>query len=289
MLKKRIIGSIALKDNWVVQSIDFKKYLPIGKLKHSVDFLDRWGIDEILVLDINASKAKRSPNFKLINSETKNINVPITVGGGIKSVKDMVNIIKSGADKICINSYMLKNSNIIMEGAKTLGRQCIVASIDAIRIGQKYEVYDHINKIPTNLSPIDLSKKAVDNGAGEILIRSIHSDGMKNGYDIELISNISDKVKVPIIAAGGYGNPKHVMDCFSITDVSACAIGNSLNYSEHSVAIIKSYLSNNDCGIRHETAFTYENNSINHEGRISKYDDLYLENLIFEEIPEVKI
>jgi len=289
MLKKRIIGSINLKDGWAVQSLSFKKFLPIGKLKYSLEFLDRWGIDEILILDINASRSKNSPNFDLLKRATKNINVPVTVGGGIKSVKDMIKILKTGADKICINSSVLENFNIITKGAKTLGRQCIVTSIDVIKVGKDFKVYDHINKTSTGLSPIDFSIKAIDKGAGEILIRSIHNDGMKDGYDLELISNIADKVEAPIIAAGGYGNPRHILDCFNVTDVSACAIGNSLNYSEQSVAIIKSYLFNNDCEIRHETAFTYQINNINNEGRISKYDDIYLENLIFEKIPEVKI
>jgi len=289
MLKRRIIGSITLKDNWVVQSINFNKYLPVGRLKYSVDFLDRWGIDEILVLDINASKSGYTPNYKLIKESTKNINVPLTVGGGIRNVTDMIDVLKSGADKICLNNSLLNNDNIIYEGSKILGRQCIVASIDVINNGERYEVFDHIKKTSTGLSPLELSQKIVDLGAGELLIRSIHKDGMKNGYDIELISEISDKVSVPIIAAGGYGNPDHVINCFNNTNISACAIGNSLNYTEHSVAVIKSYIINHSSSIRHETTFSYTKGIVNKKGRTRKYDDDYLENLIFQEIPEIII
>ena len=289
MLKRRIIGSITLKNNWVVQSISFNKYLPIGQLKYSVNILDRWGVDEIIVFDIDASKLGYSPNFKLYKESTKNINVPLTVGGGIRDVSDMINALQSGADKICLNHSILENTQIIFKGSKTLGRQCIVVSIDVVNNGKRYEVFDHIKKKSTGLSPLELSKKAVDLGAGELVVRSIHNDGMKNGYEIELISEISDNVSVPVIAAGGYGNPIHLLDCFNNTNISACAIGNSLNYTEHSIGMIKSYLSERNSEIRHETSFKYSNNVINKNGRITKYDDDYLEKLIFEKFPKVKI
>lgn len=289
MLKKRIIGSILIKDNWVIQSENFKRYLPVGQLKYSVEFLDRWGIDEIIVLDINASKSNHLPNYQLIKESTNNINVPLTVGGGIRNVRDMIGILKSGADKICLNHSILENIEIIQEGAKTLGRQCIVVSIDFINNNGSYEVFDHIKKKSTGFSPEELSQKAIDLGAGELLIRSIDNDGMKNGYNFELISEIAEKVSVPVIAAGGYGNPRHVLDCFNGTNISACAIGNSLNYIEHSVTLIKSFLINHNCIIRHDSPFPYQSSIINENGRTLKHSDEYLENLIFENIPEVII
>ena len=289
MLKKRIIGSIPLKNNWVVQSINFNQYLPIGKLKYSVEFLDRWGIDELLVSDISASKTQTSFNYQLLRESTENINVPITAGGGIKNVGDMINVLKSGADKICINNSILSDDNIITNGSKTLGRQCIMVSIDVLNLDNQYKVFDHVHNRVTDISVIELAQKVVDQGAGELLIRSIRRDGMKNGYNIELLSKISEKVSVPIIAVGGYGIPKHIIDCFNDTNISACAIGNELNYTEHSVTMIKSYLRNMTNQIRHETEFKYLKNIINSKGRASKYQDDYLENLIFKKITKLKI
>ena len=289
MLKKRIIGSIVINNNWAVQSIKFNKYTPIGKPQYSVEFLDKWGVDEIIISDISATLNQSKPNYKLLNQITEKCSVPITYGGGIKSISDMIKILKYGADKICINNIVLKNPKIVFEGAKILGRQCILVSIDVICHNGKFEVYDYVSKKSTGIDLIEFVKKIVNFGAGEVVVRNINHDGMKIGYDIDMISKIATLLPIPVIAAGGYGIPQHALDCFNNTNISACAIGNALAHIEHSVALIKSYLSNQKCPIRHETTFTYLNGSINGNGRHIKYNDDYLENLIYEKIPEIKI
>jgi len=289
MLKKRLIGSINIKDRWAVQSIGFQKYLPIGNPKYSVKYLDKWGVDEIVIHDISATVNDVFPSFTFLNDITKEASIPVTYGGGINSVKKMIKILQCGVDKICINQSAINNNNIISEASKILGRQCVVISIDIILNNNKPEVFDYCQKKSTGFGLINFARRVEDLGAGELIIRNIEYDGMKCGYDIISIKEVFDNVGIPIIASGGYGNPKHALDCFKKTKISGISIGNSLTYFEHSAAIIKSSLNHKDFSIRNETAFKYSKSSIGIDGRLQKFEDKYLENLIFKKVPEVKI
>ena len=148
-----------------------------------------------------------------------------------------------------------------------------------ILIDGKYKVYDYLKQESLNLSPLEFSSLLAENGAGELMIRCINNDGRKKGYIVDTISSIAENVKVPVIAAGGYGNPIHALECLRGSNISACAIGNSLNFTEHSISIIKSYLTKHNLPIRHDSSFSYNSNDFTSNGRLAKSEDDYLENL----------
>ena len=170
MLKKRIVASLTVKNGMVVQSIGFNKYLPIGRVDISVEFLNKWGIDEIVLLDIDATNQNRNPNFNMVTEASKKSFVPLTVGGGIKNLEDIRRLIHFGADKISINKVALTSPKIIKEASEVFGNQCIVVSIDVRKNKNRYEVYSDNGKNPTGLNPVKWAKEAEKLGAGEILL-----------------------------------------------------------------------------------------------------------------------
>ncbi len=288
MLKKRIVATLIIKNVIVVQSIGFKNYLPIGDPRISVEFLSKWGIDEIVVLDIDATKENRKPNFNLITEISKKIFVPLTVGGGIKTLEDMRALIHCGADKISINKLALENPEIIREAASVFGNQCVVISLDVkLNKNGKYEIFSGSGKVATGFDPVSFVKKAEALGAGEIFLNSIDRDGSKLGYDLKLIKMVSEAVKIPVIASGGVGHPKHFLQGFTKCRVSACSAGNFFNFTEHSPIIVKSYLLQKGLDIRLDTYANY--NDINFDektGRIIKRSENHLDKLRFEYLSE---
>lgn len=288
MLKKRIVAVLIIKDRIVVQSIAFNKYLPVGDPRVSVEFLSKWGIDEIIVLDIDATSHNRKPNFNLITEISKRIFVPLTVGGGINTLEDMRQLIHCGADKISINKAALENPEIIKKAALIFGNQCMVVSLD-IKINKNgnYEIFSDSGKIATGLEPVSFVKKVEALGAGEIFINSIDRDGSKSGYDLKLIKMISDAVKIPIIACGGVGLPQHFLEGFVKGGASASAAGNFFHFTEHSPIIVKSYLTQKGVDIRLDTYANYKDINFDEEsGRILKRPEHYLDKLRFEYLSE---
>lgn len=288
MLKKRIIASLVVKNGIVVQSLGFNRYLPVGSPEIAVEFLNNWGIDEIILIDIEAAKEERSPNIEMIKRVSRNCYVPLTVGGGIKDIEDVKRLIRNGADKITINKAAVDNPKLLKEAANMFGRQCIVVSIDAKKTqNNSYEVFIDNGKVAIGLSPSEHAKIAEKMGAGEILLNSIDNDGMKTGYDIDLINQVVEAVSIPVIACGGAGHPQHFLDCFINTKVAALAAGNYFHFTEHSPIITKSYLyQNNYLGIRLETYATYRGSSFDGYGRLDKRNDQYLDKLRFEYQPK---
>jgi cyclase len=289
VLKNRLIGVIIIRKGIVVQSIGFNKYLPIGVPDIAVEFLNKWGIDEIIALNIDNSKYGEEKNFELVSSISKQINVPLTYGGGINEVKDIEKIIHAGADKISLNSNIFKNFELISEGAKYFGSQSIIVSIDAKNTGKgNYSSFSNSGSVDQNISPENLAIKAQDYGAGEILINSIDRDGAKNGYDLNLIDNILKVVDIPVIVCGGVGHPEHFRQGLKI-GATAVAAANFFNYFEHSVIVSKYFLKINNENIRLDSYTDYQNSSFDNLGRIARIDDEKLEKLRFEYIPEEKI
>lgn len=291
MLKKRIVASLIVKDGKVVQSIGFNKYLPIGDPRISAEFLSQWGIDEIILLDIEATSKKQKPNFQLVTEISKRIFVPLTVGGGIQTLEDIRCLIHCGADKVSINRVALENPEIISQASKIFGDQCIVVSID-VKKNQKgeYEIFSDSGKVATGLNPVLFAKKVEELGAGEILLNSIDRDGSKSGYDLDLIKMVSDSVKIPVIACGGVGLPKDFLEGFIKGRAFASAAGNFFHFIEHSSIIVKSYLANNGIDIRLDTQANYKDINFDQESeRIIKREDSYLNKLRFEYISEEKI
>ena len=210
MLKKRLIACLLIKNDLIVQSIGFNKYLPIGNPKFPLEFLNKWDVDEIVLLDIGAYKEKRKLNLKILEILSKSCFVPLTVGGGIMSVEDVRKFIRAGADKVSINSNAINNPQLITEIADIFGSQCIVVSMDCkFDNDGVYRVYKDSGNISTNLVASEWAKEVERLGAGEILLNSIDRDGSKIGYDINLVKKITDAVSIPVIACGGVGDFSH--------------------------------------------------------------------------------
>ena len=287
MLKNRLIACLVVKDGIAVQSINFKKYLPIGDVITAVEFLNYWGVDEIALLDIDATKQNRRPNFRLVEDISKKCFVPLMVGGGIKSVVDIRQLIQSGADKVSINSAALRDPGLIKEASSVFGNQCIVASIDAgLNSNGRYEVFLDSGNITTGRTPVETARQLENLGAGEIFLNSIDRDGSKRGYDIDLIRMVSNSLKIPVIACGGVGHPQHLVDGINLGLVSSVAAGNYFNFSEHNVIIAKSYMLSAGIDVRLDTYANYQGYSFNQDGRINKKGDIDLEQLRFIHYPK---
>lgn len=286
MLKIRIVAVLIVKGGIVVQSIGFERYLPVGSPAIAIEYLNSWGIDEIVILDIDATPEARRPEFDHVSEYSKYCHVPLTVGGGIKDVDDIKRAMSVGADKIAINTAAFKNPKLISESAKLFGSQCIVVSIDARRLSEsKYETYVNSGTVATGYTPAEFAKKAEECGAGEILLTSIDRDGSKTGYDLELIRQVVNAVNIPVIACGGVNCPQDFQDVTDL-DVSALAAANFFHYSEHSVIAIKSYLKASNVNVRLDSYVTYNEFSFDSLGRLRKKDDCLLEKLHVEYTPE---
>jgi cyclase len=287
MLKKRIVASLVIKNGIVVQSIRFNQYLPVGTPLVAVEFLNLWGIDEIVLLDIDATVQGRKPDFELIRSVSKKCFVPLTVGGGIRTLEDMRNAIHFGADKISINAMALEEPTLIAHAAKVFGSQSIVVSIDAqITTQNTYTVYSYSRKAPTGLSAVEWARKVEKLGAGEIFLNSVDRDGSKAGYDLALVKMVSNVVSIPVIACGGVGNPQHFLEALLNSKASAAAAGNFFHFTEHSPIVAKAYLRVHDIDIRFDSYAQYNDFAFNADGRLAKREEEYLEKLRFQYHPE---
>lgn len=283
MLKKRIVATLVVRNGIVVQSRGFDRYLPVGKPSIAMDYLDDWGIDEIILLDISATKERRVPDYMMVRNGSKNCHVPLTVGGGIKSTEHVFELMHSGADKVSINQEAIHQPSLLTESAKLFGNQCLVASIDALRKDNKYYVYDYLSQKILQIKVADFARQLQDRGAGEILINSVHRDGSKAGFDLDLINEVCAAVTVPVICCGGAGNPQHFIDVLENTEASAVAAANFFHFTEHSVTITKA-LAAQRMPIRHETHARYENNCFDRFGRLLKKDDTELEQLLYRRV-----
>lgn len=287
MLKKRIAASLIIKGKIVIQSLEFKRYLPIGDPSVAVEFLNRWGIDEILVLDIDATPTKKGPDFELINTISSKIFVPLTVGGGIETLEQIKKLIRTGADKVSLNSVLFRHSELITQTAKIFGIQCIVASIDVKKNKDgKWRVFRPDTRRLTDLNPISWGLKLEKLGAGEILLQSVDRDGSKSGYDLELVAAFTKSIKIPVIALGGAGHPDHFNQILTTGGASAAASSNFFHFTEQSPILVKSYLISRGVDVRIDTFTKYPSAEFNDQGRIIKRPDSYLEDLKFQLIPK---
>lgn len=280
MLKKRLAAVIVVRDGIVVQSIGFHRYLPIGKPSIAVEYLNRWGIDEIILLDISAGRNGQAPDYAMIRSAAAYCRVPLTVGGGICQIAHIQELMQCGADKVAINHAAISAPELITQAAHLYGDQCIVASIDAVQTIDGYRVYDYRRCVPLTQAPWDFAARMQVLGAGEILINSVDRDGSYQGFDLDVIGRTCAAVSVPVIACGGAGNAHHFVEIFQNTTVSAAAAANFFHFSEHSVTITKSLVSR-VVPMRHETYFDYADRSFDADCRLLKQDDYELENLLY--------
>jgi cyclase len=212
MLAKRIIPCLDIKDGRVVKGVNFVNLRDAGDPVEQARLYDEQGADELVFLDISATHEGRRTTLELVSRVAETVFMPLAVGGGIREVDDIRNLLLAGADKVSINSAAVKRPELLSEGASRFGAQCIVLAIDARRNGSGWEVFVNGGRIPTGIDAVEWAARGVELGAGEILLTSMDADGTLAGYDIELTRIVSDMVSVPVIASGGAGTPQHFAD-----------------------------------------------------------------------------
>jgi cyclase len=282
MLKQRVIAVLPILNGTVVQSLGFQKYLPVGKPAVAVEHLNRWGIDEIVMLDISPSRPVDDGPERYVSDVAPYCLVPLAVGGGIRTIDHVRDVIKSGADRIVLNTSIFDNPLLTVQAARRFGTQCIVAAIDAKPgEGGSYDTYVDGGARRTGLSPVAMARRAEDQGAGEILIQSMHRDGCRLGYDLELSAQVAEAVSVPVVVLGGVGMPAHMAAAAEIPGVCGLAAGNFFHYTEHAPATAKAILRVAGVELRHDSHADYRECSFDAQGRLNKKADADLEELLF--------
>ena len=268
-MKKRLVACLLIRNGLIVQSIGFKRYLPIGLPRFPIEFVVKWDVDEIVLLDMSATSENRAPNTEVLELLSRFCFVPLTVGGGIKSVDDVRQIIRAGADKVAINAYAVARPKLVSEIANVFGIQCVVVSMDCRRESDgRYQVYTHSGSRPTGLMPEAWAKQVETLGAGEIFLNSINRDGSKQGYDIELIRRVSDSVSIPVVACGGVGSYIHFAPGILEGGASAVAAANIFHYIEHSTIVAKAHLLRSGVDVRLDSDAKYEGREFDDSGRL---------------------
>jgi len=215
MLTKRIIACLDVDGSRVVKGTGFVNLADVGDPVEMAERYECEGADEIVFLDVSATNEKRRTVLDVVSRTAERLFIPLTVGGGIRSVEDVDRALRSGADKVAINSAGIRTPSLFTEAASRFGSQCIVASIDAKRAGRSWEVYVNGGREATGVSAMDWAPRCADLGAGELLLTSIDCDGTRSGYDLELIGAISGAVTVPVIASGGAATAAHIAEAFA--------------------------------------------------------------------------
>tara|TARA_B100000678_G_scaffold196408_1_gene164785 strand:+ start:19 stop:774 length:756 start_codon:yes stop_codon:yes gene_type:complete len=250
VLKNRIIPCLDVKNGRVVKGINFVNLKDAGDPVEQAKIYSDGGADEICFLDITASNENRETIYEVVKETSKKCFVPLTVGGGVRSVEDINKLLNCGADKVSINTAAVQNSKVVIESSKKFGSQCIVVAIDAKKRNDSWEIFTHGGRNETGINAIEFSKQMEENGAGELLITSMDRDGTQIGYDIELMRNISSIVNIPIIASGGVGNLDHLVDGIKLGNASAVLAASIFHYGKHSVVEAKQYLDSKGIPVR---------------------------------------
>lgn len=250
MITKRIIPCLDVRDGRVVKGTNFEGLKDVDDPVELAKYYNNSLADELVFYDITASYEDRSLFANVLENVAKEIFIPLTVGGGINSIKDFDIVLKSGADKVSVNSGAIKNPNLIKEAAEKYGNQCVVLSIDIKRVNGKYSVFAKGGREDTGIDAIKWAIDGEKNGAGELVINSIDTDGVKNGFDIELLKEISDNVSIPLIASGGAGNMEHFKDVFAVKGVDAGLAASIFHYKEIGIKDLKEYLNRNNINVR---------------------------------------
>ena len=250
MLKNRIIPCLDVKNGRVVKGINFVDLKDAGDPAEQAKIYSDGGADEICFLDITASNENRNTIYEVIKKTSKRCFVPLTVGGGVRSIEDINKLLNCGADKVSINTAAVLNPKVVAESSKKFGSQCIVVAIDAKKNDDKWEVFTHGGRNKTEINAIEFAKKMEDNGAGELLITSMDRDGTQTGYDITLMSKISSKVNIPVIASGGVGNLDHLVDGIKLGNANAVLAASIFHYGKYSIKEVKEYLDSKGIPVR---------------------------------------
>jgi cyclase len=250
MLKSRIIPCLDVKNGRVVKGINFVDLKDAGDPVEQAKIYSDGGADEICFLDITASNENRETIYDVVERTSKKCFVPLTVGGGVRSVEDINKLLNCGADKVSINTAAVENPRVIEESSKKFGSQCIVVAIDAKKKNDKWEIFTHGGRNNSGINALEFAKKMENSGAGELLVTSMDRDGTQAGYDNELMSNITALVNIPVIASGGVGNLDHLVDGIKLGNASAVLAASIFHYGKHSVKEAKEYLDSKGIPVR---------------------------------------
>ncbi len=269
MLKKRLVACLLLRDGLIVQSFGFNRYLPIGRPRFPIEFVVKWDVDEIVLLDMSASPQGRGPDEAVLEMLSQYCYVPLTVGGGIRSADEARGVIRAGADKTCVNTHAIARPALISEIADVLGSQCVVVSIDCKRENDgSYKVYTASGSRATGWMAADWAGHCATLGAGEIFLNSIDRDGSRAGYDIELIRSVTEAVEIPVIACGGVGSFGHFAPGIIEGGASAVAAANIIHHIEHSTIFAKAHMLKSGIDVRMDGRARYDNREFDEDGRL---------------------
>jgi cyclase len=251
MLKKRIIPCLDVKNGRVVKGINFINLVDAGDPVEQAKIYSDSGADEICFLDITASNENRDILLETVQKTAEQCFVPLTVGGGVRSIQDIRNLLMAGADKVSINTAAIRNPDLIKEASIKFGSQCIVVAIDAKKTSDnKWNVFTHGGREKTSIDALEFALMAQNNGAGEILLTSMDKDGTKSGYDLELTRNISSTLSIPVIASGGVGTLEHIKDGIVKGGASAVLAASIFHFGEFSIKEVKEYLKSQSVSVR---------------------------------------
>lgn len=260
MLTKRIIPCLDVDQGRVVKGVSFVNLRDAGDPAELASFYDREGADELVFLDITASSDARKTIIEVVKNVSERVFIPLTVGGGIRKVEDVREMLEAGADKVSLNTAAVENPRLVKEASTFFGNQCIVAAIDAKRVTannlvpnfpkgdlalashSQWEIYTHGGRIPTGIDVIEWAKRVTELGAGELLVTSMDEDGQQSGYDLELLGTISDCVSVPVIASGGAGTLEHLYEGLTVGRADAVLAASIFHFGTYRVKQAKEYL-----------------------------------------------
>ena len=251
MLKKRIIPCLDVKNGRVVKGINFIELKDAGDPVEQAKIYSEGGADEICFLDITASNENRDTLTDIVKKTAKECFVPLTVGGGVRTIENIRELLLAGADKVSINTEAVNNIKFVKEAARKFGSQCIVVAIDAKKVSEnKWEIFTHGGRNKTEIDAVEFAKKAEDNGAGEILLTSMDKDGTKTGYDVELLKKITKILNIPLIASGGVGTLDHLYDGIVKGGASAVLAASIFHYGKYKIKDAKEYLNSKNVSVR---------------------------------------
>ena len=251
MLKKRIIPCLDVKNGRVVKGINFIELKDAGDPVEQAKIYSEGGADEICFLDITASHEKRDTLTDIVKKTAKECFVPLTVGGGVRTIENIRELLLAGADKVSINTEAVNNIEFVKEAARKFGSQCIVVAIDAKKVSEdKWEIFTHGGRNKTGIDAVEFAKKAEDNGAGEVLLTSMDKDGTKTGYDVELLKKITKTLNIPLIASGGVGTLDHLYDGIVKGGASAVLAASIFHYGKYKIKDAKEYLNSKNVSVR---------------------------------------
>lgn len=251
MLKIRIIPTLLYKDVGLVKGVGFDSWRRVGSAMQAVKVYNMREVDELVFLDITATQDGRHPDFELVDELADECFMPMTVGGGVRTIDDVRRLLQVGADKVGINTSAVENTDLVRRVAEKFGSQCVVVSIDVRKIDNgDYEVYTYSGTHPTGIDPVNLAQKVEEMGAGEILLTSIDCDGTMKGYDTELVRSIINSVSIPVIASGGAGNYEHMFQVLAYGRASAIAAASIFHFTEQTPLEAKHFLAERGVPVR---------------------------------------